>query len=201
MLPWIVALYFFFIPAYFLNTSMARLHAATDEEMGAELCQQLDKVVPGNKLPPVYRQMGNSPEALAAYLAMEAAINAGSLDAREAEAVKLAVSELNQCDYCLSVHSVKSVQAGLDTDLQLLIRRGKATGDERLDAIVTVARQFFIQPGTLPDEMLTSVRKAGITDKNLLDIVLATSTIFLTNTFNHLNDTELSFKPAPALDS
>ncbi len=179
---------------------MARLHTSTDQEMGAELCQQLDKVVPGNKLPPVYRQMGNSPEALSAYLAMEAGITAGSLEVREVEAVKLAVSELNKCDYCLSVHTFKAGKAGLDADAQRLIRQGRTTGEKRLDAIVAVARQFFLQPGTLPDEMMASVREAGITDQNLLDIVLATSTIFLTNTFNHLNDTELSFEPAPALD-
>lgn len=178
---------------------MARLHAASDDEMGVELCEQLHSVVPGNKLPPVYRQMGNSTEALSAYLAMEAAIKAGSLEEREVEAVKLAVSELNRCDFCLSVHVVKSAAVGLDADLQIKIRKGEATGDQRLDAIVNIARCFFEKPGTLPEELMVTVRDAGITDKNLLDIVLVTSTIFLTNTFNHINDTELSFKPAPAL--
>ncbi len=178
---------------------MARLHEARDDEMGAELCEQLQSVVPGNKLPAVYRQMGNSAEALSAYLAMEAAIKAGSLESREVEAVKLAVSELNRCDYCLSVHTVKSKTAGLDADAQIRIRKGDATGEPRLDAIVSVARTFFEKPGTLPDEIMATVREAGITDRNLLDIVLVTSTIFLTNTFNHINDTELSFAPAPAL--
>lgn len=179
---------------------MARLHAASDEEMGSELCEQLQSIVPGNKLPPVYRQMGNSAEALSAYLGMEAAINAGSLEPREAEAVKLAVSELNRCDFCLSVHTVKSKAAGLDADTQIQIRKGEATGDKRLDAIVSVARYFFEKPGTLPDELMATIRDAGISDKNLLDIVLVTSTIFLTNTFNHINDTELAFKPAPDLE-
>ena len=179
---------------------MARLHEASDEEMGAELCEQLQSVVPGNKLPPIYRQMGNSAEALSAYLGMEAAINAGSLEPREAEAVKLAVSELNRCEFCLSVHTVKSKAAGLDEDTQVKIRKGEATGDLRLDAIVTIARHFFEKPGTLPDDLMATIRDAGISDKNLLDIVLATSTIFLTNTFNHINDTELAFSPAPALD-
>ena len=120
---------------------------------------------------------------------------------REVEAIKLAVSELNKCEYCLSVHTFKSAKAGLDTDMQLLIREGKETGDSRLDAIVKVVRQFFIQPGTLPADMLSGIRSAGLTDQNLLDIVLVTSTIFLTNTFNHLNDTDLSFEPAPPLQT
>lgn len=179
---------------------MARLHTCTDEELGAELTSRLSNVVAGKAIPSVYRQMGSSTGALGAYLSMESAIGEGSLEAREIEAVKLAVSELNQCDYCLSVHTFKSTQAGLDEDIQMAIRKGEPTGDIRVDAILAIVRRFFEQPGPLPAEMLSTAKAAGITDKNLLDIVLVTSTIFLTNTFNHINDTELSFKPAPALD-
>jgi len=180
---------------------MARLHTCADDEMSNGLRNQLKQVVPGNKLPPVYRQMANSEGALTAYLGMEAAIRDGSLNEREVEAVKLAVSELNRCDYCLSVHTWKSTQAGLDREAQLAIRKGEPVGEDRLDLVVTIARHFFRQPGNLPDDLIEQARKQGLTDQNFLDIVLVASTIFLTNTFNHINDTELSFEPAPALQS
>lgn len=179
---------------------MARLHACGDDELSAELGGQLKLAVPGNKLPDVYRQMANSESALSAYLTMEASIKKGSLSEREIEAIKLAVSELNRCDYCLSVHTWKSDQAGLDRDSQLSIRSGEPIGEERLDMMVRIVRHFFRQPGNLPDALVTEARAAQLTDQNLLDVVLVASTIFLTNTFNHINDTELAFEPAPALE-
>lgn len=179
---------------------MARLHACGDAELSAELHDQLKSVVPGNKLPDVYRQMANSENALGAYLTMEASVRQSSLSEREVEAIKLAVSELNRCDYCLSVHTWKSDQAGLDRASQLSIRKGEPIGEDRLDMMVRIVRHFFKQPGNLPDALVAEARAAQLTDQNLLDLVLVASTIFLTNTFNHINDTELAFEPAPALD-
>lgn len=159
------------------------------------------------KLAPVYLQIANSEGAFNAYLGMETALKNSSLSLLEIEAIKILVSELNACDYCLSVHHMKSRAAGLTDEQQLSIRRGDSEkelldildGDKRLCAIVSTVRQFFTHPGALSDEQFAVLKSVGLSDAELIDMALVAATIFFTNVFNHLNNTTSTLKPAPAL--
>ncbi len=153
-----------------------------------------------NKLAPIYLEFANSEPALNAYLQMEASIRNGSLALRDIEAVKLWVSEQTGCDFCLSVHSFKAKQAGLDPDTQIAIRSNVATGDERLDCLLDVARSLFRQPGKMPDDLLSRVREHGFSDENLVDLTMVMSTIFFTNITNHINDSQSALPPAAPID-
>ncbi|MBX2881105.1 MAG: carboxymuconolactone decarboxylase family protein [Granulosicoccus sp.] len=159
------------------------------------------------KLAPVYLQIANSEHAFNAYLGMETALKKSTLSLREIEAIKLLVSELNRCDYCLSVHQLKAGAAGLSDAQKLAVRRGDSRtallenleGDTRLTTIVCVVRQFFTLPGALTDEQFAELKSVGLSDAELVDIALVAATIFFTNIFNHLNNTQSTLKPAPAL--
>ncbi len=152
------------------------------------------------RLSEIYLQFANSEPALQAYLAMESALQAGSLNDRELECIKLLVSELTQCRFCLSVHTAKSKAAGLDASDQLAIRRGEPLQDARLNILCELVRTLHGTPGELEDALLTRVRKAGFSDKNLLDVTMAMSTIFFTNMTNHINRSESPLPPAPVID-
>jgi len=187
---------------------MGRLEQCSDQQLTDKLVDRLHRHTGSAKIAPVFREMGNSPEALDAYLSMEQALASCSLTEREVEAVKLAVSQINKCDFCLSVHTVKATAAGLSKDQQEAIRRStgatnsgdeESVGDQRIDALLDIVRCFFISPGTLSQAQVDKARQAGLSDANLVDLALSVSTIFLTNTFNHLNDTELIFPAAPQI--
>ncbi len=179
---------------------MTRFHQCKDNELDEETLELLKPFRVNGELAPVYRQMANSAPAIKAYLQMEKAIANCSLSLSEIEAIKLYVSQLNQCDFCLSVHSRKAKAAGLAKETQLAIRKGQATGDKRLDAILGVVSRFFNSPGTLSEASVSELREQGLEEPEMLDLVLVTSTIFLTNTFNHLNDTQLVFPKADELN-
>lgn len=161
------------------------------------------------KLTDVYLQIANSEPAFNAYLGMETALKKSTLSLQEIEAIKLLVSELNACHYCLSVHHMKAGVAGLSDEQQLSIRRGGSRqellhsldGDERMTAIVSTVRQFFAHPGALSDQQFNDLKSAGLSDAELVDISLVAATIFFTNVFNHLNNTVSSLKPAPTIQS
>jgi len=153
----------------------------------------------GGKLAPVYLQYANSEPALRAYLHMEKALQQGNLDDRTLEAIKLAVSQRTGCDFCLSVHTVKGKKAGLDEAVQLAIRRNEPTGDTYLDVIQQIVHYFFTRRGALPPELMQKAKAVGLDDASLLDICMAVATIVFTNISNHVNDTELSLPPAPAI--
>jgi len=188
---------------------MARLNSCSDEELTAAMVSRLESHTGSKKIAPVFREMGNSVTALDAYLTLEQSLSRCSLSTREIEAIKLLVSQINRCDFCLSVHSVKAKAAGIDADEQLAIRRlsdGKlpdthGVDDIRLSAILNLVVSFFHNPGSVDKATLEDARKAGLDDANLMDIVAAVSTIFLTNIFNHINDTELVYPEAPALSA
>lgn len=175
---------------------MPRLTTRDPASLQPATCQQLEAVNTGGRIADVYLQLANSETALQAYLGMEAGVREGSLSEREVESIKLLVSELTQCGFCLSTHSVKARRAGLPEADQLAIRRGTALGDERLDTLLAICRRLFTTPGALDDSLLQRARDAGISDTSLVDLCLVMSTIFFTNISNHINDPELLFPPA-----
>ncbi len=174
---------------------MPRLTTVSESTLSENTLSALEPVRVNGKLADVYLQFANSEPAVRAYLGMEEALRAGSLNEQELECVKLLVSEFTQCDYCLSVHSFKSGKAGISPELQKLIRQTNSTGNIRFDIIVRLVSSLFRQPGALSDDLLAEARSAGFTDQNLVDICLTMSTIFFTNITNHINK---SVSPLPA---
>src|SRR5260370_583281 len=82
----------------------------------------------------------NSPHALEAALNLDAALKKGSLSGREIEAVKLVVSDVADCEYCLAAHTMIGKMQGLDAAAMSALRRGQASGDAKLDALSSLAR-------------------------------------------------------------
>lgn len=179
---------------------MSRLTTRKEADLLAETLDALAPVRMNNKLADVYLQFANSEPALKAYLHMESSIRDGSLELREVEAVKLWVSQQTGCGYCLSVHSFKSKQAGLDPDAQMAIRKGQEIGEARLDCLLKVTKHLFRQPAMLPKELLEEAYAAGFTEENLVDLTMVMSTIFFTNITNHINDSQSPLPPAKPID-
>ena len=184
-----------------LSLIVPRLKTCKESALSETTLSALSTVRQKGRLADVYLQFANSEPALSAYLLMEQALQSGSLAEREIEAIKLLVSELTQCRYCLAVHTFKSTQAGLDERQQLAIRRGEPIGDDRVDAVVAIAGALFSRPGELDQQRLNDGRNAGLTDENLVDLCMAMATIFFTNITNHINQSETALPPAPALNN
>lgn len=180
---------------------MARLSSIPEAALSATSLALLEPTRIGGNIADVYLQFANSEAALAGYFAMEQSLRSGSLQEREIETVKLLVSQITRCDYCLSMHTMKARKAGLDASTQLAIREGRSTNDPRIDSITRIVRSFFEKPGVLDDSVLQQARSNGLTDANLVDITMAVSTIFFTNITNHINDTKPTMPPAPEIKS
>lgn len=178
---------------------MSRLKRRDESSLEEQSLTALEPFRMGGKLADVYLEFAASEPALRAYLAMEMALQAGSLCDEEIEAIKLTVSQHTGCDYCLSVHTVKAKKVGLDAERQRLIRMGMPTGNPRLDVILGIVRALIESPGILSDGMLAAARHAQISDETLVDMTMATSTILFTNITNHINDTRSPLPSAPSL--
>jgi uncharacterized peroxidase-related enzyme len=138
----------------------------------------------------------NSPHALEAALNLDAALKKGSLSGREIEAVKLVVSGVSDCEYCLAAHTTIGKMQGLGAPAMSALRQGQASGDAKLDALSSFARALVETRGAVPVDALEDVRDAGYTDAQIVDVMLAITSITFTNIFNRVNDTALDFPPA-----
>ncbi|GGX90472.1 carboxymuconolactone decarboxylase family protein [Massilia dura] len=151
-------------------------------------------------VPNAYAAIGsNSPVALEAALALDGALKKTSLSARDIEVIKLAVSELAGCDYCLAAHTLAGRKAGLAQEAMLQVRGGEPTGDARIDGLVAFVRRIAGTSGTVPADALDAVRAAGVTDAEIVDTLLAVASITFTNLFNRVHDTAVDFPAAPRL--
>lgn len=178
---------------------MSRLSTPRFEQLSEKVQSALEPVRQNGKVADIYLQFANSEAAIVAYLDMEKAVREGSLEPSEVEAIKLRLSELTQCEFCLAVHSMKAKAAGLSLEQQLSIRRGKPIGDSRIDAIMAIVNHLYQAPGTLPANLLDAARDEDVTDAELVDITMAMATIFFTNITNHINDSKAAIPKAPEL--
>jgi uncharacterized peroxidase-related enzyme len=139
----------------------------------------------------------HGPAALKSVLAADAVLAAGSLPKRDQETIKLVISGVAGCDYCVAAHSLLGKLAGLKPEELKNIRDGKPTGDVKRDALVRFVRKLAATSGTVSDTDFAAIKDAGYSDAQLVDISLAFATTVFTNVFNRINDTEIDF-PAVA---
>ncbi|QQN62227.1 carboxymuconolactone decarboxylase family protein [Bradyrhizobium diazoefficiens] len=135
----------------------------------------------------------HGPAALKAILAADTVLAAGSLSKRDQETIKLIISEVAGCDYCVAAHSLLGKLAGLKPDELKNIRERRVTGDEKRDALIRFVRKLAQSSGTVSDEEFAAIKAAGYSNAQLVEISLAFATTVFTNVFNRINDTEIDF--------
>ena len=97
-------------------------------------------------VPNLYAAMGNSPALLNGFLAFSESLSGGAFNAKESEAIALAVSEVNGCEYCLSAHSALGKMAGFSEKELIDIRKG-VIEDEKLNALISLATEITENKG------------------------------------------------------
>ena len=166
------------------------LEAATGAT--AEVFEQIRKVAGG--VPNTFAAIGAlNPAALQAVLNADGALAHGTLSKQDQETIKLVVSAVAGCDYCVAAHSVLGKMTGLRPDVLAQLRSGGATGDAKRDALVSFVRMLTQMSGTISDEEFAAIKSAGYTDAQLVDISLAMALTVFTNVFNRVNDTDVDF--------
>ncbi|VVQ20050.1 hypothetical protein PS914_06407 [Pseudomonas fluorescens] len=143
-------------------------------------------------LPNVFLTLAHAPAVLAAYLQHSVALGKTSLSATEKEAISLATSQVNGCDYCLAAHTLFAGKAGLSGEDILSARHGQ------LNAFAALARQVTERRGHLSSEQIQAARAAGIDDAKIVEVIAHVASQTLTNYLNNVALTEVDF---PAIDA
>ena len=158
----------------------------------AEVYAQIKKAA--GSVPNTFAAIGaHGPAALKAVLQADGVLAVGSLSKQDQETIKLVVSEVAGCDYCVAAHSLLGKLTGLKPDVLRQIRAGEPTGDAKRDALVHFVRRLVRTSGTISEAEFQAIRAAGYTDAQLVDISLAIALTVFTNVFNRINDTDIDF--------
>src|SRR6266404_7364813 len=162
----------------------------------AEIYSQIKKAI--GSVPNTFAAIAaHGPAALKAMLAADTVVAAGTLTKRDQETIKLVISGVAGCDYCVAAHNHLAKLAGIKPEVLKQIRKGQSTGDAKRDVLVGFVRKLAQSSGTVSDEDFAAIKAAGYSDAQLVEISLAFATTVFTNVFNRINDTEIDF-PAVA---
>ena len=149
-------------------------------------------------VPNLHRLVANSPAALEGYLAMNGALAKGKVPAATRERIALAVAELNGCDYCLSAHTYLGKNLAKLDDAEITANRSGASNDPKADAAVRFAAQLVKSRGHVSEAEIASVRAAGYSDAQLLEIVQHVALNTWTNYVNSAFQTVIDFPAVTA---
>lgn len=139
----------------------------------------------------IYGAMANSPALIELYDLVETHLaENSSLDNATRQAIHLAVSAVNECDYCQVAYGGAARAAGFEALQITQIREGNVAGRARLTALLTLCRQIAENRGWVDESAWAGAVGAGWTVGEILDAYSEVVRTILTNYFNHLVDTE-----------
>ncbi len=148
------------------------------------------------KVPNLYATLAHAPAALKGLIALNEALGAGSLSAAEREIIALATAQANGCHYCLSAHSLLGKNAGLDATRVAQARAGHGS-TARQAAIAALARSVALSRGQDSIAALATAREAGLSEGEIIEVVVGVAANALTNFTNNVADTEIDFPVVP----
>lgn len=179
---------------------MTRLQSVTPDTATGKTKEIFDGLTQKQgKVVNIFQGMGNSAAALEAYLAMAGALAKGELATEDREAIYLAVSESNGCQYCVAAHTAISNNAGISEEVTKAARQFRAA-DEKRQTLLNFIRQVIDKRGFVADDEVQAVRDAGYTDGQIAESVAYIGLATYSNLFNHVYDTPLDFPAAPSLE-
>lgn len=150
-------------------------------------------------VPNLYATYANSDTALENYLNFANANT--SLSAKEKEAVNLAVSQVNECIYCLSAHTAIGKMNGFTDEQILELRAGHSSVNSKLDALAKLAKNVTENRGRTDETVLENFFNAGYTKGNLIDTISLVGDKTISNYIHSTTQVPVDFPVAQPLET
>jgi len=150
---------------------MANFNVPGREEVSANNQEIFDALKKGlGMVPNLYAVMAHSDTALGNYLNFQNAKT--SFSNKEKQAVNLVVSQVNECVYCQSAHTLLGTMNGLSEEQTIEIRKGAASFDSKLNALVALAKEITAKRGFIAESVLNDFLQAGYTKGQVVELVM-----------------------------
>ena len=148
-------------------------------------------------VPNLYAYYAKNETALGDYLALQN--RKSTLKAKEREVINLVTSQINGCRYCQSAHTVLGKMNGFTDEQIIELRKGSASFDAKLDALVKFTASMVENRGRASEESKDAFFAAGYTEANLIDVVIIVGDKIISNYIHNLTGFAIDFPVAAEL--
>lgn len=143
-------------------------------------------------VPNSFRVMANSPKTLAGFRSLSDTLGDGLLPFETRYQIAVAVSELNECPYCLSAFTALGRSGGISGGA-LEACRLAGSDDPKIDAALKFAKVILENRGSVNEDEFMKVRAAGYSDAEILEIIANVALYIFANYVNLVSQTEVDF--------
>jgi uncharacterized peroxidase-related enzyme len=138
-------------------------------------------------IPNLYAVFAESRAALQGALMIGEAFSRSTLSPFEQQLVALAVSEANDCRFCVAAHSTLAKgMAKADPMPVAAARAREPLSDAKLDALVSFTRKVVEQRGFVADADVTAFLHAGYTKAQVMEVLLGVGMKTFNNYVDHI---------------
>lgn len=143
-------------------------------------------------IPNLMSVFADSPVTLQAYLTLSDLIGKSSFNPQEQQAILLATSYENNCDYCMAAHSlIAAKMVGMPSDKVNAIRSGTQISDKKIDQLVKFTKEVVSSRGNVSKEAISQFQSVGYNNQHILEVILGVAMKTLSNYVNHIAETPL----------
>jgi uncharacterized peroxidase-related enzyme len=173
------------VPQWQPRVTPVKLAEATDEQLEAL------QVTPSNtKVSDYVLTLAHDVESLSVRSPLFNAImyDPGGMSRAERELGALGASMVNRCIFCAAVHADRHAQLEKDTRVtdELFAKGENADLSPRDRAIFDFARKLAEAPPAAGPDDMDALRKAGLTDAEILDLILSSALFGWANRLMHV---------------
>lgn len=148
-------------------------------------------------VPNLYAVMALSENALKNYLAFQ---NSKTLFSnKEKQAVNLIVSQINDCHYCQSAHTLLATMSGFTEEQTIEIRKGNVSFDDKLNTLVHLTKEITAKKGFASDETIEAFINTGYTKAHVVELVLLVTEKTAMNYLHAVTKVEIDFPLAKVI--
>jgi len=140
----------------------------------------------------MFGTVAQSPAALKSMLGAFGALGEGRLGAALGEQIAVAVANYNDCEYCLSAHTMLGRKAGVSKEAMEAARLGQSD-EPRTQAAIDFALKVVDRRAQIDDADITALRMAGFDDEEIVEIIAHIALNLFTNYVNVGFDVDVDF--------
>jgi uncharacterized peroxidase-related enzyme len=176
---------------------MCRLRFIEPEEVGPSAKAAFQKLV---MVPNLLCVMANSEAAMKSFVDYTEHQKEYKLSHKHGKMISLAVSQFNDCDYCIALHTSDALDSGLLTDEECLEARRMNSPHPKDNALLILTREILNNKGHVSDLTMEHARRYGFDDQEMVEIINIIGVITIANYTANLARPELDFLEPPPLE-
>lgn len=143
-------------------------------------------------IPNLQTFMAESPVLLNAYTEVwDIFHKQATLTPAEQQVVLLTASYENNCEYCMSGHSVLAAKAGVHATTLEELRAGRPLSDARLQALRAFTGSMVRDRGWVSEHSLAEFLNAGFSKAQVFEVITGVALKAMSNYTNHITHTPL----------